>query len=151
MEGGSPLSAQLHVVSGAQEQGFNFIAVWKVRRRTSQHMSHLGPTFRDCAADTLGKAVHLSPRAFRQHVLTLPPPHHPCAALSPQPGQTHRRKGRCAENTVTSPLFSAVRKEGFMAIPTGISAGVLVGLQKLEFTALAIPGQNVEPMRTQVS
>lgn len=80
-----------------------------------------------------------------------PPPHHPCAALSPQPGQTHRRKGRCAENTVTSPLFSAVRKEGFMAIPNGISAGVLVGLQKLEFTALAIPGQNVELMRTQVS
>ena len=49
----------------------------KLRRRTSQQVSHLGPKFRDCAADTLGKAAHFSPGAFRQHVLTLsslPPP-----------------------------------------------------------------------------
>lgn len=105
VEGGSPLSAQLHVVSGAQEQGFNFIAVWKVRRRTSQHVSHLGPTFRDCAADTLGKAVHLSPRAFRQHVLTLPSPPPPVCCPVPTAWANPSEKGpMCREHSHLTPL-----------------------------------------------
>lgn len=147
VEGGSPLSAQLRVVSRAQAQGVNFVAVWKVRRHTSAPRS--GTVLLTPSAKLyIYHQEHLNSMSSPLHPPSL---HRPCAALSLQPRQAHRGKGRCAEKTVTSPLFSAGRKEGFMAIPTGISAGIFVGLQKLEFTALAIPGQNVEPMRTQVS
>ena len=79
-------------------------------------------------------------------------------SLPPQPlgsrvpiaqGRPSEKGLTCGEHGHLAPIQCGQERGGFVVIPMKISAGVFVGLQKLEFTALAIPGQNREPMSTQ--